>query len=169
MNKLTERQRRFVLAFIETGNASEAARRAGYSSKTAERMGQENMQKPVIIKAIRAKMQELETKKIANVQEILQFLTATLRGEVKEQQVVIEAQQNGTSQARMIDVEISMRERLKAADMLLKRFPRKLDEQEQQIRIKKLENEVKRISNEDQQSDSVQIIDDIGDFEDETS
>ena len=50
--KLTEKQQRFVDYFIETGNAAEAARKAGYSEKTAPWIGQENLQKPTIKAAI---------------------------------------------------------------------------------------------------------------------
>nr|DAI28870.1 MAG TPA: terminase small subunit [Caudoviricetes sp.] len=50
--KLTEKQQRFVDFYIETGNASEAARKAGYSEKTCRVTGQENLQKPAIKSAI---------------------------------------------------------------------------------------------------------------------
>jgi len=51
--KLTLRQQRFVDEFVLCGNASEAARRAGYSEKTAGAIAAENLQKPVILEAIR--------------------------------------------------------------------------------------------------------------------
>ena len=94
--KLTEKQRRFVDYYVETGNASEAARRAGYSEKTAGWIGQENLQKPTIKAAIDARLKELEDKRIAKADEVLQFLTSTLRGEVKEEHVVVE----GTGEPR---------------------------------------------------------------------
>lgn len=50
--KLTEKQQRFVDYYIETGNASEAARKAGYSEKTCRVTGQENLLKPAIKSAI---------------------------------------------------------------------------------------------------------------------
>lgn len=50
--KLTEKQQRFVDYYIETGNASEAARKAGYSKCIANRIGTENLSKPVIKLAI---------------------------------------------------------------------------------------------------------------------
>lgn len=51
--RLTLRQQRFVDEFVLCGNASEAARRAGYSEKTAGAIAAENLQKPVILEAIR--------------------------------------------------------------------------------------------------------------------
>lgn len=53
-NKLTPRQQRFVDEFVLCGNASEAARRAGYSEKTAGAIATENMQKPAIQEAVQA-------------------------------------------------------------------------------------------------------------------
>lgn len=49
---LTPRQQRFVDAYALCGNSAEAARRAGYSVKTAGQIGQENLKKPVIIAAL---------------------------------------------------------------------------------------------------------------------
>ena len=62
--KLTEKQKRFIDYYIETGNASEAARRAGYSEKTAGWIGQENLQKPTIKAAIDARLKELRSKSV---------------------------------------------------------------------------------------------------------
>ena len=50
--KLTPKQQRFVSEYLKTGNATEAAKRAGYSEKTAFRIGAENLQKPAIARAI---------------------------------------------------------------------------------------------------------------------
>lgn len=45
---LTNKQRIFVNEYLTTWNASEAARRAGYSEKTAGSIGHENLNKPEI-------------------------------------------------------------------------------------------------------------------------
>jgi phage terminase small subunit len=51
---LTERQRGFVEAYLVCLNASEAARRAKYSERTAGSIGHENLKKPEIAAAISA-------------------------------------------------------------------------------------------------------------------
>ena len=57
MEKLTEKQKKFVDYYIQTsGNASEAARLAGYSEKTARASGAENLTKPNIKTAIDARL-----------------------------------------------------------------------------------------------------------------
>lgn len=49
---LTPKQQRFVEEFIIDLNATAAARRAGYSERTAEKIGSENLRKPEVAKAI---------------------------------------------------------------------------------------------------------------------
>ena len=100
--KLTEKQRRFVDAYIETGNASEAARRAGYSRKIANRIGTANMSKHVIQKAIQERLQELQSKRTANLVEVMEYLTSSMRGEIKEDVVVTEGEGEGCSSARVV-------------------------------------------------------------------
>ena len=53
--KLTVRQGRFVEHYALCGNAAEAARLAGYSSKTARVTGPENLSKPAVKGALAAR------------------------------------------------------------------------------------------------------------------
>ena len=159
--KLTPKQAAFVDAYIETGNASEAARRAGYSDKTAFRTGQENMQKPAIKQAIEARQAEIRSKRTADITEVMEFLTSALRGEVTDENIVTEGCGDGISEARIIETRISSRDRLNAAQQLLKRFPRQMDVAEQEARIKKLEADLKAMEDEQAAAnDDVVIIDD---------
>lgn len=50
MDKLTPKQKAFADYYIECENATEAAKKAGYSEKTANITGFENLRKPNIIK-----------------------------------------------------------------------------------------------------------------------
>ncbi|MGE9900503.1 terminase small subunit [Mitsuokella multacida] len=163
--KLTEKQRRFVDYYVETGNKTEAAKKAGYSEKTAASIGDENLRKPAIKAAIDARLKELEDKRIAKADEVLQFLTSTLRGEVKEERVVVEGTGEGRSDARIITVQVSARDRIDAAKSLLKRYPMQLDAKEQKLRLQKLEAEIRAAEQVD--DDAVTIVDDLGDGDDE--
>lgn len=148
--KLTEKQRRFVDYYVETGNKTEAAKKAGYSEKTAASIGDENLRKPAIKAAIDARLRELEGKRIARADEVMQFLTSTLRGEVKEERVVVEGTGEGRSDARIIKVQVSARDRLEAAKSLLKRYPMQLDAKEQKLKLRKLENEIRAATESNQ-------------------
>ena len=161
--KLTEKQRRFVDYYVETGNKTEAAKKAGYSEKTAASIGDENLRKPAIKAAIDARLRELEDKRIAKADEVMQFLTSTLRGEVKEERVVVEGTGDGRSDARIITVQVSARDRLEAAKSLLKRYPMQLDAKEQKLKLQKLEAEIRAAEQVD--DDAVTIVDDLDDSE----
>ncbi len=154
--KLTEKQQRFVDYYIETGNASEAARKAGYSKCIANRIGTENLSKPVIKLAIGKRLQELKNKRTATLSEVLEFMTAVMRGEIAEDVVVTEGTGDGCSEARIMQKQASARDRLEAAKALEKRFGRFIDleKEEQQLRIAKLKAEVAE-RNTDKQTETV--------------
>jgi len=94
--KLTEKQKRFVDYYIETGNATEAARKAGYSEKTARSVGAENLTKPDIRKAIDEALQQLQSERIADAKEVMEYLTAVMRREYKECVVVTTSEEVST-------------------------------------------------------------------------
>ena len=52
---MTPKQERFVSEYLVDLNATQAAIRAGYSEKTAQEIGAENLSKPMIAEAIAAK------------------------------------------------------------------------------------------------------------------
>ncbi|MDZ4991911.1 terminase small subunit [Clostridium perfringens] len=120
--KLTPKQKAFAEYYIETGNATESAVRAGYSKKTARVIGQENLLKPALKSYIDEKMKELEDKRIAKAEEVLEYLTRVLRGEETEQVVVTENIGDFMSEAKVVDKEISAKDKIKAAELLGKRY-----------------------------------------------
>lgn len=85
MAKLTEKQKRFCDEYLIDLNATQAAIRAGYSAKTAGRIGGENLKKLEIIKYIDQRMQEIKSQRTADAAEVLETLTAVMRGEVREE------------------------------------------------------------------------------------
>ena len=120
--KLTEKQKRFADYYIETGNITEAATRAGYSKKTARVIGQENLLKPAIKGYIDEKMEAMQDERTASAKEVLEFLTKSMRGEIKEEVVVVEGTGDGTSEARTVKKQIGLRDRIKSAELLGKRY-----------------------------------------------
>lgn len=71
---LNEKQKRFVLEYLIDLNATQAAIRAGYSKKTAYSIGQENLKKPEIQKAIQAKQNKLQNKLEITQERVLEEL-----------------------------------------------------------------------------------------------
>lgn len=82
--KLTPKQQAFADYYIETGNATESAIKAGYSESTARSIGAENLTKPNIQKYIEERNKEIESKRIANMKEVKQFWTEILRNDMYE-------------------------------------------------------------------------------------
>lgn len=80
--KLTPKQQLFVDEYIKSGNASDAAIKAGYTNAVS---GRENLQKPTVKAYINAKMAEIESHKIASAKEVLEFYTRVLREEETEE------------------------------------------------------------------------------------
>lgn len=120
--ELTPKQKAFADYYIETGNATEAAIKAGYSKKTARVIGQENLTKPAIKTYIDETMEKLADKRIAKAEEVLEYLTRVIRGEETEQVVVTENIGDFMSEARVINKELSAKDKIKAAELLGKRY-----------------------------------------------
>ena len=104
--KLTKKQKDFCEYYLQTGNAAEAARKAGYSAKTARVIGPENLSKPDVLEYIESRQAEMDKCLIADTDEVLKFYSLVMRGEVKDQ----------------FGLEASLSDRLKAGDSLMKRF-----------------------------------------------
>lgn len=120
--KLTPKQRKFADEYIISGNATQAAKAAGYSEKTAKDIGAENLSKPNIKAYIDEKLAEISSKKTADAKEVLEYLTAVMRGESTASVVVVEGRGEGWSSAIEFDKKPDEKERLKAAELLGKRY-----------------------------------------------
>ena len=149
--KLTIKQRAFADYYIELGNATEAYKRAYTSCKNenAARASSSKLLTNANIKLyIKEKMKEVESERIAKAEEVLAFLSASLRGEVLEEVVSNETDETGGIKPVILKKQLSAKDRIKAAELLGKRyalFTEKVD----------LEGNV-----------GVTIIDDIGVLED---
>ena len=102
--------------------ATQAAIRAVYSAKTAYAIGQENLKKLEIRAYIDERLEEIKSKSIADATEVMQYLTSVLRGEEKEEVIVVEGCGDGISSARHINKDVGTRDKLKAAELLAKRY-----------------------------------------------
>ena len=118
MVEMTAKQKLFCDEYLIDLNATQAAIRAGYSEKTAYRTGADNLKKPQIKNYIAARMAEKESQLIADQDEVLQYLTAVLRGKSKAS--VLAREETGAE--IVIQKPPDEKERLKAAELLGKRY-----------------------------------------------
>ena len=120
--KLTAKQQRFCDEYLIDLNATRAAIRAGYSKKTAYAIGEQNLKKLELKKYIEQRMAEKDKSLIADQDEVLKYLTSVLRGESQSEVVVVENIGDYMSEARKVQKAPDEKERLKAAELLGKRY-----------------------------------------------
>lgn len=118
LKKLTIKQKKFADEYIKIGNATQAAINAGYSKKSAQQMGAENLLKPVIKSYIDERMKQLEEEAIADQSEILRYLTRIIRDEEREEVLV----NVGNFEQERQEIKISAKDKIKAAELLGKRY-----------------------------------------------
>lgn len=104
--KLTPKQKAFADYYIELGNAEQAAIKAGYSKKYARGNAHKLVANSCIKQYIDKRLKEIEDKRIAKGEEVLQYLTKVMRGEEKDQ----------------FGLDASLQDRTKAAELLGKRY-----------------------------------------------
>ena len=117
--KLNARQKSFCEFYVASGNATESAIKAGYKEKYAGVNADKLLKNTNISKYIKEITEEHTNNRIAKAEEILEFLTATLRGEVTEEVVVGGF---GKSATEKISKNVDLKDRLKAAELLGKRY-----------------------------------------------
>jgi phage terminase small subunit len=120
--RMTAKQQCFCDEYLIDMNATQAAIRAGYSEKTAKQIGQENLTKPDLKEYIENRMAEKKSQLIADQDEVLKYLTSVLRGESKSSMVVVESIGDYMTEAREMQKAPDEKERLKAAELLGKRY-----------------------------------------------
>lgn len=146
--KLTIKQKAFADFYIELGNATEAAIKAGYSKKTAYSIGNENLNKPEIKNYIKEKMEEISNNRIAKAEEVLQYLTRVIRDEETEQVIVTKNTGDFITEVEIVDKKLDAKDKIKASELLAKRYYLFND---REIRLKeiKMDLEIKKATEDE--------------------
>ena len=114
--KLTAKQRLFADEYIKSGNATQSAIKAGYSDKYVATNTDKLLKNTKLKAYISAKMAEIESHKIADAKEVLQYYTRVLRAEETEE--TLDVVKGG-----IIERKPSIKVRTAAARELMKRYP----------------------------------------------
>lgn len=130
---MTNKQRRFSDEYLIDLNATQAAIRAGYSKKYANTNAFKLLQITAIKEYIEQRMKEKESELIANQDEVLKYLTSVMRGESQSSEIVVEGVGEGCSEAREVRKQPSEKDRLKAAELLGKRYGLYTDKVEAEV------------------------------------
>ena len=115
---MTDKQRRFCDEYLIDLNATQAAIRAGYSERTAYSIGGENLRKPEVKSYIDERLEEISSEKTADAREVLEYLTAVMRGEQTEEVLKL----IGGGEQAVVNIEVSAKDRMKAAELLGKYY-----------------------------------------------
>lgn len=103
---MNARQKAFADYYIECGNASESARKAGYNAKRTDEAGRQLLRNTEVAQYIKERMDALDKERIASADEVMQFYSDVIRGKIKDQ----------------FGLDASLNDRIKAADSLMKRY-----------------------------------------------
>lgn len=140
MKKLTPKQKAFADEYIKSGNATQAYIKAGYkvnSEKVAKASASRMLTNVNLKSYIDVKMAEIESHKIADAKEVLEFYTSVMRGEKKET-VFVQAGDVYVEEQK----EADLKTRISAARELMKRYPNDDPFIEQQLRKLKAEAKI---------------------------
>lgn len=103
---LPPRYIKFVHEYMKTDNMTQSAIKAGYSPKSAYAQASRLLKNNSVQDYIVAIRERLDNDKIADIQEVMEYLTSVMRGEKKDQ----------------FDLDPALSERTKAASELAKRL-----------------------------------------------
>ena len=123
--KMTIKQKAFCDYYIQLGNATEAYIRAGYSASkryVAEANARRLLANDSVKGFIAERLKQIEDERVADAAEVMKYLTSVLRGESESEIVVVEGKGDGISKAQHVTKAPDEKERLKAAELLGKRY-----------------------------------------------
>lgn len=115
---MNARQKRFCDEYLIDCNATQAAIRAGYSAKTAKITGAKLLTNANLKAYIEEQLEKIHNEKTADAQEVLEYLTAVMRGQHTEQVLKLV----GEGVQTITDIDVAAKERIKAAELIGKRY-----------------------------------------------
>ena len=120
-NGMTEKQKIFADEYIICLNATKAYKKA-YPNVKKDEVARANGSRLLTNANVKAyideKLAELQSKKVADQQEVLEYLTAVMRGKKTEPLLVLD----GEGKQKVVDAVPPVQARTKAAELLGKRY-----------------------------------------------
>ena len=114
---LTPKRKRFCEEYVKTMNAYDAAIRAGYSERSA-RHAEESIMQNVEVRAYLAELLQKQKGGAADADEVLGYLSSVMRGKEKDEVLC----RIGGGAQDVTEIDVSAKDRLKAAELLGKRY-----------------------------------------------
>lgn len=128
--KLTIKQRNFADEYIITGNAYRSAIEAGYSENYAKGNVIKLLENVSVKAYIEERLEEIKSKKVADQQEVMEYLTSVLRGEIQDEVVLVVGDGDFGSSIEKEQKRSDTNDRTKAAELIGKRYAMWTDKQQ---------------------------------------
>lgn len=122
---MTANQQKFCDEYLIDCNATRAYKAAYPRIKNdavARSNGSRMLTNANIKNYIEQRLAEMSSAKVASAEEVIKYLTSVMRGETTEQVVIVEGYGDGCSSARKVEKDVGAKDRLKAAELLGKRY-----------------------------------------------
>ena len=129
MKSLTLKQKQFADEYIRTGNAYQSAINVGYSEKYAKARSHKMLENVGINQYIDDNLEIIQKESIAEADEIMRYLTRVLRAEENEEILVYV----GDGMQEIQTIRPSAKDRIKAAELLGKRYRMWTDKHEVEV------------------------------------
>ncbi|WP_414043697.1 terminase small subunit [Macrococcus sp. EM39E] len=150
--KLTERQRRFADEYIISGNAYRSCIDAGYSEKYAQKSSHLLLENKGIKQYINERLESIKSDKVAQQKEVLEYLTAVMRGEQTDEEVIPLSKGRDGQVIEKVDKRADTNVRVRSAELLGKRYglwTDKVKTDKTKAETRYIEERIKVISHED--------------------
>ena len=144
MRKLSQQQKDFANEYIISGNAVQAAKKAGYSTNYAKSQSHKLLENVGLKSYIDERLKEIESAKTATQQEVLEYLTSVMRGEQTEEILI----GRGQGFQEKTNIDVSAKDRLKAADLLNKIHQARESKQDETKKEDKLDIYIAKVDGE---------------------
>lgn len=119
---MNEKQKRFVDEYIIHANVYRAAINAGYSENYARTNASKLLAKDSIKDYKDKRLEEMKNKRTADAQEVMEYLTSVMRGEMKDETLLVVPTGDFMSEVERHERRSDTTQRTKAAELLGKRY-----------------------------------------------
>ena len=121
---LTPKREKFCQEMSKLGNQRQAYKNAynckNMKDETIDHHASVLMRNDKVMTRLKELAEEIKSKNTAEAQEIQEYLTKVIRGEIEEECIVVEGVGDGCSEARTINKIVTPKDRIKACETLAK-------------------------------------------------
>lgn len=133
--KMTLKQQRFADEYLIHANVYRAAINAGYSEAYAKGNSSKLLENVSVKAYIDERLAELQSKAVADQQEVMEYLTSVLRGQVQDEELMVVPLGDFESEVQRHERRSDTSQRTKAAELLGKRYKLWTDKQELDVKL----------------------------------